>query len=110
MHRLLLASLSLVVACSTDATPKNKPVAAPVVEEKKTDRARAAARGAAAADDRRARPSASSSPEASTRAGSAESGDLYLLGAQRPGAAGRQRSLATARCRRKLAVDSSGAP
>jgi alpha-tubulin suppressor-like RCC1 family protein len=36
MHQLLLASLLFVVACSTDATPKNKPVATPVVEEKKT--------------------------------------------------------------------------
>ncbi|HMI57476.1 MAG TPA: hypothetical protein VK511_05475, partial [Gemmatimonadaceae bacterium] len=34
MRWLLLASLSLVVACSTDATPKTKPVATPVVEQK----------------------------------------------------------------------------
>src|SRR5450432_27661 len=34
MRWSLLASLSLVIACSTDATPKTKPVAAPVVEQK----------------------------------------------------------------------------
>jgi len=34
MRWSLLAVLSLVVACSPDATPKNKPVAAPVVEQK----------------------------------------------------------------------------
>ena len=36
MRRSLLLGLSLVVACSADATPKNKPVSAPVVEEKKS--------------------------------------------------------------------------
>jgi Regulator of chromosome condensation (RCC1) repeat len=35
MRRSLLLGLSLVVACNTDAAPKNKPVAAPAVEEGK---------------------------------------------------------------------------
>ena len=34
MRWSLLASLSLVAACSTDATPKNKPVATPAAEQK----------------------------------------------------------------------------
>lgn len=34
MRCSLLASLSLVIACSTDATPKTKPVAGPVAEQK----------------------------------------------------------------------------
>jgi alpha-tubulin suppressor-like RCC1 family protein len=35
MRRSLLLGLSLVVACNTDVAPKNEPVAAPAVEEKK---------------------------------------------------------------------------